>query len=48
MWWAVHVAQRLAYLLPDLAAPGLIPSVLEFFSEEKNIDVAQVNQQRWS
>ena len=34
------IAQRLAYLLLDPAAPGLIPKVSETFSE----DFAKVNQ----
>ena len=33
-------------MLPDPAAPNLIPSILEIFSEEKIVDVAEVNQQR--
>ena len=28
------ITQWLAYLLPDLALPGFIPSIREFFSEE--------------
>ena len=35
------IAQWLAYLLPDPDAPGLIP-------RGKNINVAEVNQLRWS
>ena len=31
------------YLLPDPAAQGLIPSIPEFFSEEKLANVAEVN-----
>ena len=31
---------------PDPTAPGLNPSVPEIFSEEKIIDVAEVNQRR--
>ena len=38
------IAKRLAYLLSDPAALGLIPSIPEFFSKEKNVDVAEVNQ----
>ena len=39
------IAQWLAYLLPDPATPGLIPSIPEiFFEEEKLSDVAAVNQ----
>ena len=34
----------LVYLLLDPAAPGLIPSIPEFFSEEKILDVVEVNQ----
>ena len=34
-------------MLPDPAAPGSNPSVHEFFSEEKIMDVALVNQRRW-
>ena len=29
------IAQWLAYLFPDPAAPGLIPNIPEIFSEEK-------------
>ena len=29
------IAQWLAYMLTDPAAPGLVPSVLEIFSEEE-------------
>ena len=39
-------AQWLAYLLLDPAAPGLIPSVLKKISEEKVVNVAEVNQWR--
>ena len=38
------VAQRLAYLLTDQATPGLIPSISEIFSEDKIVNVAEVNQ----
>ena len=31
-------------MLLDPAAPGLIPSIPEFFSEEKIVEVAEVNQ----
>ena len=34
----------LAYLVSGPAALGSIPSVPEFFSEEKNVNVVQVNQ----
>ena len=37
-------AQWLAYLLLDPAALGSIPSIPEFFSEEKIVKVAQVDQ----
>ena len=39
------IAQFLVYLLPDPAAPGSFPS--KKISEEKIIDVAEVNQWRW-
>ena len=39
------MSQWLAYLLPDQAAHGLIPSVPEIFSEEKIVEVVEVNQQ---
>ena len=45
---AVQIAQLLAYLLLGPATSGLIRSAPEFFSEEKIINVAQVNQQRSS
>ena len=38
------IAQWLAYLLPDPAAPGLIPSNPEIVSDENIVGVAQVNQ----
>ena len=38
------MAQWLAYLLPDLAAPGPIDRV-PFFSGENNVDLAEINQQ---
>ena len=38
------VAKWLAYLHPDTAALGSIPLLPEMFSEEKIIDVAEVNQ----
>ena len=41
------IAQQLAYLLPEPAAPSLIPSIPKKISEEKIIDVAEDNQQRW-
>ena len=34
-------------LASHAAAPGSIPSILEISSEEKNIDVAAVNQRLW-
>ena len=40
------IAQRLACLLLDPAAPASIFSVLKTFSEEKIVDVAEVNQLR--
>ena len=39
------IAQFLVYLLPDPTARGFIPSKKN--SEEKIIDVAEVNQWRW-
>ena len=39
------IAQFLVYLLPDPTARGFIPS--KKISEEKIIDVAEVNQWRW-
>ena len=36
----------MAYLLPDPVAPDLIPSIPNFFPEEKIVDDAEVNQQR--
>ena len=39
-----RIAQWLAYLLPDPAAPGLIPCVPKRISEGKIVDVAEVNQ----
>ena len=41
------ISQWLAYLLPDPAAPGSIPSIPLKFSEEKVFDIAEVNQRRW-
>ena len=35
----------LAYLLLDLAAPDLIPSIPEFFTGETIVNVVEVNQQ---
>ena len=32
-------------MLPDPAAPGSIPSAPKTFSDQKNVDVAEVNQQ---
>ena len=40
------IARWSAYLLLDLAAPGSIPSVPPKNSEERLINVAEVNQQR--
>ena len=40
------IARWSAYLLLDLAAPGSIPSVPKKNSEERIIDVAEVNQWR--
>ena len=37
------VVQWLAYLLLEPAAPGSIPSIPEIFSEEKIVNVAEVN-----
>ena len=39
-------AQWLAYLILDPAAPGYIPSNPNFFSKEKIVNVAEVNQRR--
>ena len=39
-WEGGSIAQWLAYLLPDPAAPGLIPSV----PRKKIVDIAEVNQ----
>ena len=33
-------------MLPDPAAPGLIPSIPQNFTEENIVNVAEVNQQR--
>ena len=41
----VGVAQWLAYLLPDSAAPGSIPSIPENFSEEQIVNGAKIDQQ---
>ena len=38
------IAQRLAFLLPDPAAPGSIPSVTKKNSDEKIVDIAEVDQ----
>ena len=38
-----NIAQWFAYLLPSPAAPGLTPSVPEFFSEEYFFDISEVN-----
>ena len=40
----LSIAQWLADLLPDPAAPGLIPSIPKSFSREKIVDIAEVNQ----
>ena len=37
------IVQWLAYLLQEPAAPGSIPSIPEIFSEEKIVNVAEVN-----
>ena len=37
------IAQWLAHLLPDPAALGLVPSIPEIFSEEKIVNVRQMN-----
>ena len=39
------IAQWLAYLFPDPAALGLIPSVSGIFLEKKIVNVSEVNQQ---
>ena len=38
------MAQWLAHLLPDPAAPGLNPSIPQKCSDEKIVNVAEVNQ----
>ena len=48
MGGAGSLAQLLAYLIPDLAAPGSIPSVPKKFQRKKIVDVGEVNQQRSS
>ena len=40
----VSMTQWLAYLLLDPAAPGLIPSVHNFFSDENIVNVAESNK----
>ena len=40
------IALWLEYLLPDPTAPGLIPSIPEFFFRGKMVDAAEVNQRR--
>ena len=40
------IAQWLAYLLPDPAGLALNPSIPKLLSEEKIVNVAEVNQQR--
>ena len=47
MFEASNIAQLLACLLPDPAALEWIPGTPKFFSEEKIIDVAEVNQRGW-
>ena len=42
----IVIAQWIAFALPNPAALGLIPGIPKFFSEEKIVDVAEVNQQR--
>ena len=42
-----RIAQWLPYLLPDPAAPGLILSIPKKFSDEKSVDLAEVNQLGW-
>ena len=37
------IVRWLAYLLLEPAAPGSIPSIPEIFSEEKIVNVAEVN-----
>ena len=37
----------IAKLSPDPAAPRTIPSTRKTFSEEKIVDVAEVNQRQW-
>ena len=39
------IVQWSAYLLPDPAVPGSIPSVPQKISDERIVDVAEVNQQ---
>ena len=41
-----NIAQWFAYLLPDPAAPGLIPSIAKNISEEKIVDVPEAHHQR--
>ena len=41
------ITQRLAYLLPDPAVPGSIPSIPKNFSEEKIVNVVYANQRHW-
>ena len=41
------VVKWLAYLLPDPAAPGLIPSIPKIFSEKNIAQVGEVNQWCW-
>ena len=41
------IAQWLAYLLPYIAALGLIPSIPKNVSEVNIIEVAEVNQWCW-
>ena len=38
------IAKLLAYLYPDLAVLGSIPSITKLFSDKKIVDVGEVNQ----
>ena len=40
------IVQQLANLLPDPATSGLIPSIPKTISEEKIVNIAEVNQHR--
>ena len=47
MGWRQHsTLVSNGYLLPYAVAPGLIPSIHEFFSEEKVVNVAEIKQWR--